>query len=108
MTADLTALRAVLGDRLLGADDAQFPTARALWNAAVTRQPAAIARCADAAEVSAAVRAARDAGLPLSVRSGGHDWAGRALRDGGPRLAALTPQSRVSRPLVRAAAVRCR
>ena len=83
MTADLTALRAVLGDRLLGPDDAEFPTARALWNAAVTRQPAAIARCADAAEVSAAVRAARDAGLPLSVRSGGHDWAGRALRDGG-------------------------
>jgi len=42
-----------------------------------------IARCATAAEVGAAVRAARDAGLPLSVRAGGHDWAGRALRDGG-------------------------
>jgi FAD/FMN-containing dehydrogenase len=42
-----------------------------------------IARCRDTAEVALAVRAARDAGLPLSVRAGGHDWAGRALRDGG-------------------------
>jgi FAD/FMN-containing dehydrogenase len=42
-----------------------------------------IARCADAGEVRAVVRAARDWGVPLSVRAGGHDWAGRALRDGG-------------------------
>jgi FAD/FMN-containing dehydrogenase len=77
------ALRPRLGERLLLPGDPAFPAARQLWNAAVTRQPAVIARCADAAEVSAAVRAARDAGLPLSVRAGGHDWAGRALRDGG-------------------------
>jgi hypothetical protein len=77
------ALRPRLGERLLVADDPGFAAARQIWNAAVTRQPSVIARCADAAEVSAAVRAAREAGMPLSVRSGGHDWAGRALRDGG-------------------------
>ena len=77
------ALRPRLGERLLLPDDGGFDGARRVWNAAVTRRPALIARCRDTAEVSAAVRAARDAGLPLSVRAGGHDWAGRALRDGG-------------------------
>ena len=77
------ALRPLLGERLLVADDPGFAAARQVWNAAVTRQPSVIARCADAAEISAAVRAAREAGMPLSVRAGGHDWAGRALRDGG-------------------------
>jgi FAD/FMN-containing dehydrogenase len=76
-------LRPRLGERLLVSDDSGFATARQVWNAAVTRQPAVIARCRDAAEVGLAVRAARDAGVPLSVRAGGHDWAGRALRDGG-------------------------
>jgi FAD/FMN-containing dehydrogenase len=77
------ALRPLLGERLLLPGDAGFPAARRVWNAAVTTRPSVIARCATAAEVSAAVRAARDAGLSLSVRSGGHDWAGRALRAGG-------------------------
>lgn len=77
------ALRPQLGERLLTPGDEGYPGARRVWNAAVDRYPAVIARCRDTAEVSAAVRAAGDAGLPLSVRAGGHDWAGRALRDGG-------------------------
>jgi FAD/FMN-containing dehydrogenase len=76
-------LRPRLGERLLVPDDDGFAAARQVWNAAVIRRPAVIACCRDDAEVAAAVRAARDAGLPLSVRAGGHDWAGRALRDGG-------------------------
>ncbi|MFC7534180.1 FAD-binding oxidoreductase [Actinoplanes sp. GCM10030250] len=76
-------LRKHLGERLIVAGDGAFAGARRVWNAAVTSRPAVIARCADAAEVSLAVSAAADAGLPLSVRAGGHDWAGRALRDGG-------------------------
>jgi FAD/FMN-containing dehydrogenase len=77
------ALRPRLGERLLVADDDGFAAARRIWNAAVTRQPSLIARCRDAAEVGVAVRTARDAGMPLSVRAGDHDWAGRALREGG-------------------------
>ncbi|WP_328473606.1 FAD-binding oxidoreductase [Actinoplanes sp. NBC_00393] len=76
-------LRQRLGERLVTTDDDGFADARKVWNAAVSTQPAGIARCADAAEVSRAVHAARELGLPLSVRAGGHDWAGRALRDGG-------------------------
>jgi FAD/FMN-containing dehydrogenase len=84
MTAAVSGvLERLLGDRLLMAGTDAFAAARRVWNAGVTRQPALIARCRDAAEVAAVVRAGRDAGLPLSVRAGGHDWGGRALCDGG-------------------------
>jgi FAD/FMN-containing dehydrogenase len=54
-----------------------------IWNAAVPVRPAAVVRCADAGQVSEAVRRARADGMPLSVLGGGHDWAGRAVRKGG-------------------------
>jgi FAD/FMN-containing dehydrogenase len=54
-----------------------------LWNAQVKGRPAVVARCRTTADVQAAVRAARSAGMPLSVLAGGHDWAGSAIRDGG-------------------------
>jgi FAD/FMN-containing dehydrogenase len=54
-----------------------------IWNAAVPLRPAAVRRCGDAGQVSTAVGRARADGLPLSVLSGGHDWADRAVREGG-------------------------
>ncbi|MFV2214414.1 FAD-binding protein [Actinomadura sp. LOL_016] len=54
-----------------------------LWNGAVDRRPAAVVACSTAREVAAAVRAARDLDVPLSVRGGGHGWSGAALADGG-------------------------
>ncbi|GAA5078168.1 FAD-binding oxidoreductase [Thermocatellispora tengchongensis] len=45
------------------------------------RRPALIAHCGSAAEVAAAVRAGRAAGVPISVRGGGHQVAGLAVRD---------------------------
>lgn len=56
---------------------------RQVWNGAVDHRPALIVRCETSADVQAALRAARSHHLPLSVRGGGHDWAGRALRHGG-------------------------
>ncbi len=50
-----------------------------LWNGAVNHRPAMIAFCKQPMDVEATVRIARHRGLPLSVRGGGHDWAGRAL-----------------------------
>ncbi|MFC4020210.1 FAD-binding oxidoreductase [Micromonospora sp. GCM10011542] len=76
-------LRVLLGDRLWQPDDPDFTAATRLWNAAVDTAPALVAHCLDAEEVAGAVRIATACHLPLSVRSGGHDWAGRALRDGG-------------------------
>jgi hypothetical protein len=66
-------------DRVLygGADD------RPIWNGAVSRVPALIVRPHTPTEVASAVRTARSHDLPMSVRGGGNDWAGRSLRDGG-------------------------
>jgi hypothetical protein len=76
-------LRALLGDRLHEPGDPAYATTTRLWNGAVQRSPALVAQCLDAGEVADAVRIAARCHLPLSVRAGGHDWAGRALRDGG-------------------------
>jgi FAD/FMN-containing dehydrogenase len=54
-----------------------------IWNGAVDHRPALIARPGTPAEAQAAILTARNHHLPLSVRGGGHDWAGRALRPGG-------------------------
>lgn len=61
----------------------EMDAATAVWNGAVDHRPALVVRVTSAAEVRSAVLGAREAGLPLSVRGGGHDWAGRAIRPGG-------------------------
>ena len=53
-----------------------------LWNGALERRPALVVRCRTAAQVSAAIRAARKAGMPLCIHNGGQDWNGRSLQDG--------------------------
>jgi FAD/FMN-containing dehydrogenase len=59
-----------------------YDAARAGWNGAIDRRPAAVAYACDADDVAAAVRAARAAGLPFTVRAGGHSVSGRSVRDG--------------------------
>lgn len=54
-----------------------------VWNAAVQHRPALLVRPRSARDVQAAIRVARDRGMGLSVLGGGHDWAGRAVCDGG-------------------------
>ena len=62
--------------------DATYDEARRLHNAAVDRRPALIARCSGAQDVAAALRHARERGLPVTVRGGGHAVGGFALADG--------------------------
>src|SRR5215813_132251 len=69
-------------DKVVTSGEAYEQTCR-IWNGAVTSLPALAVRARTQDDVQAAVRAARRHGLPLSVRAGGHDWAGRSLRDGG-------------------------
>ena len=68
---------------LLEPGEAAYDDARALFNAMIDRRPALIAQCASTADVVAAVRFGREAGLEIAVRGGGHGVAGRALCDDG-------------------------
>src|SRR5436853_5632598 len=73
----------VFGGELISPDHPRYHDARKVWNGMVDRRPALIARCAHEGDVVEALRFARDAGLPLAVRGGGHNVAGNAVCDGG-------------------------
>jgi FAD/FMN-containing dehydrogenase len=78
---DLSTLTSAISGRVLTPGDDDYLDA-----ATVARgpgSPLAVVQPADAADVAAAVGFARDAGLELSVRSGGHDSLGRSTNDGG-------------------------
>ena len=60
-----------------------YGAARTVWNAAIDRSPALVARCLGAADVINAVKFARDENLLVAVRGGGHNIAGNAVCDGG-------------------------
>lgn len=63
--------------------DAGYDAARRIWNAMIDRHPALIARCAAPSDVVRSVVFAREHGLPLAVRGGGHNIAGNAMCDDG-------------------------
>jgi FAD/FMN-containing dehydrogenase len=72
----------IRGD-ILEPGDAGYEAARKVWNATVDRRPAAIVRCRGTADVIHAVNYAREHGLLLAVRGGGHSFAGKSVCDGG-------------------------
>ena len=70
------------GEVLLPSDDG-YESARKIWNATIDKHPALIVRCTTTSNVVHAVNFARDNGLLLAVRGGGHNIAGLALCDDG-------------------------
>ena len=76
-------LRAMMQGKVALLGDDAYSRARRIWNGAVGHHPALFALCEVTEDIQTAVRAARARELPLSVRGGGHDWAGRALRPAG-------------------------
>jgi FAD/FMN-containing dehydrogenase len=78
-----TALSDRLGERILRPEDTGYDEARAIHNGLIDRRPAMIVRARSAEDVVAALALARDEGLDVSVRGGGHNVAGRAVSDGG-------------------------
>jgi len=74
-------LVATLRGPLLLTGDAAYEERRHVWNGAIDRRPLAIARCIDAEDVAAAVKFAARGRLPMTVRGGGHNVAGLAVRD---------------------------
>jgi FAD/FMN-containing dehydrogenase len=90
--------------QLFAPGDAGYDEARRIWNGAIDRRPALIARCAGETDVVAALRLAREQDLAVAVRSGGHGVAGHAVCDDGividlssMRRVEVDPQARTAR-----------
>jgi FAD/FMN-containing dehydrogenase len=72
-----------LRGRVFKSSDAGYDDVRRVQNGLIDRRPGLIVQCSGAADVIASVQFARDHGLLLSVRGGGHNVAGNAVNDGG-------------------------
>ena len=84
--AAIDELKAKLRGPLLRPGDAGFDQLSAVWNGMIVRRPAMIARCLGTSDVIAGVNFAREQGIALSVRGGGHNISGLAVCDGGLML----------------------
>ncbi len=82
-TGGIGELRALMDGPVITPGDPDFDDRRRVWNAAIGRRPAVIARCASAADVAAAVSFARERRLEIAVRGGAHNIAGTAVCEGG-------------------------
>src|ERR671930_719228 len=98
------ALRDGFSGDLLVPEHPGYDEARRVFNAMIDRRPAVIARCADTADVVAAVDVARERGLVVAVRCGGHSVAGLSTCDdgmlldlGGLKSIAVDPATRTAR-----------
>jgi len=72
-----------LRGRVIRPSDSDYDTARALYNGMIDKRPRVIARCVDVADVITAVNYARDQGLLLAIRGGGHNGPGLGSCDDG-------------------------
>src|SRR6266545_4297432 len=69
--------------RVIAPDDSEYDAARTVFIGGIDRRPAVIVRVADSTDVSRVIRLARETGLPLAIRSGGHSGAAHCVADGG-------------------------
>lgn len=76
-------LRSAIAGQVITPDDDGYDQARTVFSGAIDRRPAVIVRAAGAADVQHVVSLARDSGLELAVRSGGHSGAGHSVCEGG-------------------------
>jgi FAD/FMN-containing dehydrogenase len=97
-------LAARVEGRLLRAGDQGWDDAVRLWNGMVAREPALVVQAASAGDVTLAVGFARDHGVALGVKGGGHNIAGTAIAEGGLTLdlsgmgtVAVDPEARLAR-----------
>jgi FAD/FMN-containing dehydrogenase len=81
--SDVGAFRERFAGDVLVPGDPGYDEARSVWNGDIDRHPAVIARCSTAEQVAAAVEFARQEGLEIAVRGGGHSFAGFSVCDDG-------------------------
>jgi FAD/FMN-containing dehydrogenase len=82
-TLSIPRLRTEIHGPVIAPDDAGYDAARVVFIGGIDRRPAVIVRVADATDVATVIRLARDTGLELAVRSGGHSSVGHGVSDGG-------------------------
>ncbi len=100
---DPSALRNGFAGDVLVDGDAGYENARTIFNSMIEKRPAAIAQCESAGDIRAALAFARENGLEVAVRGGGHSVAGACLSDGGLTIdlrrmnaVAVDPQARTA------------
>jgi FAD/FMN-containing dehydrogenase len=76
-------LRDAVKGAVIGPDDPDYDAMRSVIYGGIDPRPAVIVRVADAADIAAVIDVARETGLPLAVRSGGHSGAGHSTIDDG-------------------------
>src|SRR3569832_1094149 len=79
----ISQLRNAFNDRVIAPGDAEYDQARALFYGGMDRHPAVIIRVKGVDDVVRVLELARETGLPLAVRSGGHSVAGHSFSEGG-------------------------
>src|SRR5574341_2322099 len=82
-TISIPQLRAAFNGQVIAPSDAGYDEARTVFPGGIDRRPAVIIRVADAADVARVVSLARETGLELAIRSGGHSNAGHSVTEGG-------------------------
>jgi hypothetical protein len=78
----VNSLRTTVRGTVLTECDPAYDKCRAVWNVMIDRRPALIVQCIGTSDVIAAVKFARDTGIAVSIRGGGHNVAGLAVADG--------------------------
>jgi FAD/FMN-containing dehydrogenase len=81
--SDISDLAAGLRGQVIRTGDAGYDDARSLYNGMIDKRPLLIARCADVADVIAAVNFGRNSKLPIAIRGGGHNGPGLGSVDDG-------------------------
>jgi len=76
-------LRAALNGRVIAPDDGEYDEARSVFYGGIDRRPAVIVRVKDANDIVQVVTFARETGLELAIRGGGHSTAGHSVCEGG-------------------------
>ena len=82
-TTNLERLRGSFVGDIVTPQSGDYDDARRVWNAMFDRRPAVVVRPTSVADVQAAVRFGREAGLEIAVRGGGHSAVGHSTSDGG-------------------------